>query len=383
MIHVPPLEDQRTGLERMSNLRRTTGSALRRAGRAAVLGALLLALLAPIGLSAASAAPARVNSAHVVIPLYKGAYLGLFRPPVPIGFSELSAYSRSVHKSPAIVMWYQPWITTGYGQFKTDEIKSLLRLGVIPLITWEPWDPGANVGNLANQPAYKLQAIIDGKWDGYIRRWAQGAKAVHGPVMIRPFHEMNGYWYPWSGFTNSNTPALFRKAWIRVWTIFKNEGATNVTWVWSVNWASSPNTYENRWAVYYPGAAYVNWTAISGFNWGTSRPGSRNMSFEDIYSKPLAYLRTLKKPIMIAEMACTTQGVNKPSWIATTYHRIRFHHPEIKAVVYYDHNETNSLGTQYWRIASTSASLWAFRDAINNSWFASSWGGSLLATGTP
>lgn len=363
----------------MDNLSQGLGHVMRRAGRAAALCLLVGALLGVGALPAFATAPPRVDSARRVIPLAKGAYLGVFRPPAPFGLTELSAYSRSVGKSPAIMMWYQPWITTGYGQFKTDEIKALLKIGVIPCITWEPWNPSASANPLANQPAYKLQAIIDGDYDAYIRTWAQGAKAVKGPIMIRPFHEMNGYWYPWSGFANDNTPALFRAAWRHVWTIFKNEGATNVTWVWSVNWISAPNTYENRWAAYYPGAMYVNWTGISGFNWGTSRGTGANKSFEEIFSKPIAYVKTLKKPIMIAETACTTQGTNKPAWITTTYSRIRFYHPEVKAVVYYDHNETNGFGTQYWCIGSSSASLTAFRSAILPSWFASSWGGSLLA----
>ena len=69
-------------------------------------------------------------------------------------------------------------------------------------------------------------------------------------------HEMNGYWYPWSGLVNGNTPAKFIRAWRYIHKVFDAEGATNVTWVWTVNWNSVPNSTANRYGAYYPGDKY-------------------------------------------------------------------------------------------------------------------------------
>ncbi len=163
--------------------------------------------------------------------------------------SHLGSYNRKFGKPPAVVMWYQPWTPDeAYGEFKKAEIEALLKRGIIPMITWEPWNPPA-----VKQPAYQLSDVIDGDYDSYIRSWARGAKSVNGPIMLRPFHEMNGTWYPWGGTVNGNKPAEFKKAWIHVHNIFREEGVTNVTWVWSINWKSYPNTYANRYAAYYPG----------------------------------------------------------------------------------------------------------------------------------
>ena len=137
--------------------------------------------------------------------------------------------------------------------------------------------------------------------------------------MIRPMHEMNGKWYPWGGPVNGNSPAQFRAAWRRIHTIFRREGATNVTWVWSPNARSYPGTYPNRIEAYYPGDAYVDWIGLSGFNWGTSNPRLRWTTFEEVYTNLLATLRLFNKPIVVAEMATVADGGNKAAWIKHTY----------------------------------------------------------------
>lgn len=323
------------------------------------------------GLRAAHVAASvqRISSSGKVLAPASGAYVGVFRPPVPGSMASLDDYTTAAGKSAAISMWYQPWITSSYGQFQAKDAKAVLRRGAIPMITWEPWEPGSNPSNPADQPAYSLKRINAGDYDDYVKSWARAVKSVNGPVMIRFAHEMNGTWYPWSGTVNGNTPAQFVTAWRRVHDIFKSQGATNVTWVWSINWCSVPNTYANRYAAYYPGSAYVDWVAISGFNWGTSRSRARNMSFESIYANPLQYLRTLHKPIVVAEMASVSIGVNKPAWITDAYRRIRVYHPEIKAVIYFDHREDAAAGLQDWELESPAASRQAYRSALKYSWF--------------
>ena len=104
-----------------------------------------------------------------------------------------------------------------------------------------------------------------------------------------------------------------------------------------------PDTYANRYAAYYPGDKYVDWTSISGFNWGKTRTRPQGNSFTKIYAKPIAYLTKLKKPIIISEIACNT-GVDKPAWIRDSYTRIAKQYPQVKGIVYYDNPERNAKG---------------------------------------
>jgi beta-mannanase len=198
--------------------------------------------------------------------------------------------------------------------------------------------------------------------------------------MLRPFHEMNGNWYPWGGTVNGNSPAEFRAAWRHVHDIFAEEGVTNVTWVWSINWESFPNTYANRHAAYYPGAEHLDWTSLTGFNRAKSAQRPQGRSFANLYTKPLAYLATLDKPVVISEIGCNS-NVNKAAWIRDAYNRVLLKHPHVKGIVYYDKRESSKAkGTQNWQISSSKASERAYRSAISSRMFIGGSSESLLGT---
>jgi beta-mannanase len=314
---------------------------------------------------------APIPVAGKVLPPDKGAYLGVYVPPAPFDVTKLDEFEAITGKNVSIVMWYQPWAANNRSQLDTSAIVAVMRRGKVPMITWEPWDPGNNANDVKHpgtQPAFKLAAINNGKYDAYMRQWARGIRDLGGPVMLRPMHEMNGAWYPWSGASNGNTPSQYISAWKRMHRIFDEEGATNVTWVWSINHESVPSTQANRYAAYYPGDAYVDWTGISGFNWGTTSGYSVWQPYLHWYEKPLAYLKTINKPICIAEFATVEQGGSKAAWITDAYSNIQ-HETDIKAVIYFSSLETGAQGRQDWRVNTSKASLAAFSKAISPGYF--------------
>jgi mannan endo-1,4-beta-mannosidase len=320
------------------------------------------------------ATPVAPSACGTVEPPSKGAFIGIYRPPAPFKMEALASYTETISpKPPALLAWYQPWAESGTSQFDQAMVASVFRRAAVPLITWEPWDPGTNanmVKDPGTAPDWRLRKILDGDYDDYIQSWARSAKAARGPVMIRPMPEMNGRWYPWSGTTNGNTPQEYVETWRYIHDMFEAEGASNVTWVWSINWESIPNTAENRFAAYYPGDEYVDWVGISGFNWGTTDPpDSRWRTFEEIYRKPLAYLRTLGKPIVLAEIGCVEQGGSKADWLTDAYARVRTAHPEVKAVVYFDSLEVRPQDVQDWRIATSASSAQAYRAAVADPYY--------------
>jgi len=315
-----------------------------------------------------------VPVAGKVEPDPSGAYLGVYTPPAPFTLNALDKYEMSSGRSVSIVMWYQPWAPNNRLEFDAAACLAIMRRGAVPMITWEPWDPGDDANMVvdpSNQPKYSLAEIESGYFDDYIRDWARQIKRLGGPVMLRPLHEMNGTWYPWGGTVNGNTPAQYLAAWRRIHTIFETEGATNVTWVWSVNASSQPSTPENSYAAYYPGDEFVDWTAISGFNWGTADPKKSGwVTWRREYAAPLAYLATLPKPICLSEMGCVEQGGDKAAWLVDAYAQIA-RNPQIGAVVYFDSLEKRPADTEDWRIASTPESLRAFQSAIDSPHFVS------------
>jgi len=312
-----------------------------------------------------------------VLPPAEGAYMGFFRDPAPFDIDSLDSYRWVSPKTPAVVMWFQPW--TGNSAFDVEACNAVIDRGAIPLISWEPWNPGSDSNYVKDpgvQPKYQLRDINAGKYDGYIKEWARAVQKVNGPVMLRPMHEMNGTWYPWGGTVNGNTPAQFITAWKRIWRIFRDEGATNVTWVWSINWQSIPDNRANRFDVYYPGDAYVDWTSISGYNWGTSRASSTWKTFGEVYDKPIAFLETKNKPIMLSEFASVSSGGDKAGWIRDSYARVK-EIDRVKAILYYDKREVGLKGEQDWEICSSWLAWRAYRRAMDDPYFKSGLAGTL------
>jgi beta-mannanase len=186
------------------------------------------------------------------------------------------------------------------------------------------------------QPEYRLRRIADGDLDPYIRSWARELRAYGGPVFLRPMHEMNGNWYPWSGIVNSNSPRLYRLAWRHIHDVFTRLGADNVRWVWSPNAVDVPAS--NRFERYYPGDRYVDVLALDGYNWGTCvHQYGGWQSFDQIFGSAYRRITALSsKPVWIAETASAPDGGDKSRWVAEMFGSIAKRFPRVRAVVWFD-----------------------------------------------
>ena len=225
-------------------------------------------------------------------------------------------------------------------------------MGAVPMIGWEPWDPGAS---LTMQPDYQLRDIIAGRHDWLIDRWASQAAAYGKPMMIRFAHEMNGDWYPWSELVNGNRPGEFVDAWRHVHARFQAAGATNVQWVWNPN-------VETPWSIpmaeLWPGDDVVDLAAIDGYNAGTALPWGGWRSAEAVIgSIALPELRSVvgDVPIVIGETGSTESGGDKAGWIADLFIWLEREHPDISMVIWFDESKETS-----WNVGSSDASAGAF-----------------------
>jgi beta-mannanase len=250
----------------------------------------------------------------------------------------------------------------GSGQPDRAGIEEVVRKGFVPMITWEPWQLSA-VARPENQPDFSLSAIVSGKYDDYIRRWAVGLKDIKGRIFFRPMHEMNGNWYPWCGSVNGNTPEAFVEAWRHIRSIFRKAGSDRLAWVWSPYAHSVPDEPQNEIARYFPGVEDVDWVGLDGYNWGTSQPWSRWQSFEDIFCDGYERLTHVApgKPCMIAEAGCAEDGGSKGAWIKEAFEALRGRFTRIKAMVWFNIDKECD-----WRIESSQESLASFRTCASH-----------------
>ena len=192
-----------------------------------------------------------------------------------------------------------------------------------------------------------LAGIAEGRYDGWLTSYAKSVAAFQRPVMLGFAPEMNGNWYAW-GYTHAS-PADYIAAWRHVVTVFRQAGASNVTWVWTVNvvmqgWhLSSP-------AMWWPGDAYVGMIGIDGYYYGASQ------TFSNMFGPVLSEVRKLShKPVLISESSAAP-AAGQPAKIADLFKGASAN--KLAGVIWFD-----LKGNQDWQL-STPASLSAFRAAV-------------------
>lgn len=226
------------------------------------------------------------------------------------------------------------------------------------MITWEPWVRG---GPTTNQPNYSLSTIIAGDHDSYIRSYARSLKQINGIVYIRLMHEMNGDWYPWAGTVNGNTPAQYAVAFRHIVDIFREEGADNARWIWSLNNSDSPQWGTANFRTYYPGDNYIDFAAIDGYNWGVLATWSGWDWFADVFDDPYRAITGItQKPIIITEVGSSEDGGSKADWITNAFEKLGSDYPRITAIIWF--NEADH--EMDLRVESSAASLAAYRAAL-------------------
>jgi beta-mannanase len=274
----------------------------------------------------------------------------------PWSASNIDTFNEMVGTNAKIVHWFQDWANNG--AFQRNLFDAVYQRGAMPMLTMEPWDYSAGT----NQTTYQLQDITGGQHDALIRNFAQASAAYGRPYYLRFAHEMNGNWTSWSPGVNGNNggPAEYAQAFRHVHDIFEQEGATNVRWVWCPNVNRRLSELEH----YYPGDAYVDWTCMDGYNWGTTNSeGWQSMSqvFGATYDQVTQVAPT--KPVMIGETASTELGGNKAAWIEQGYYNdLPNSLPRVRAVVWFHENRETD-----WRVNSSQASLDAYKEVAASS----------------
>ncbi len=271
-----------------------------------------------------------------------GIALGVYVKPDPAAGgadSTLGQFESRIGHRLAIVQTFTGWETAAGAPvpFPNGFASYAESVGATPMITWQPeqpvnarQSPGAL---LSDQPDFSLAQLASGRYDSYIRSWADQAKAFGHVVYVRPMHEMNDRTYPWSLGVNGNTsPEEYIAAWQHIVGIFRAEGASNVQFVWcAAARPPSPDPTE-----FFPGDGYVSWISLDGYNRGTPW-----QSFTSIFALPYREITAVSaRPVMIAETGSVEDPADpgaKAAWITSAFEdEIPRQFPRIRAVLYFD-----------------------------------------------
>ena len=325
---------------------------------------------------------------HVPIPgngIYHGAFCDFGSTQDQVSLSSISDFEALSEKKLAVVGFGNFW---GENYFPKDQLDKIREYGAIPLIYWCPWGQPYDV-NEGPWPAYALDTIISGKYDDYVKAWADSMKAWGKSVMVALGPEMNGDLYPWCGDLNGGAlltgygdpakadgPERFSDAYRHVLHIVRGQGVRNVAWVFAptvVNFSDDWNALRN----YYPADSMVDWLGMVAF--GFTPEDDEWISFDTLVGPAYAQIDSLNssKPMMLAkwgqaETDDPTIG-NKPAWFDTSFASIKSLYPRLKAAVYWHERvvpDPEDPETFYdYRIDSSDSALTAYKAGASSSYW--------------
>lgn len=269
--------------------------------------------------------------------------IGAYIPHADNNNALIDRFGRQVGRSAEIILSYKDWTQA---PFVGDQLDGIWNHGAAPMITWEPWtDSGDGIS---------LWSIAAGDHDGYVRSAARAAAAWRRPIMLRFAQEMNGTWFPWGGGNGGNTAAAFKAAWRHLVTVFREEEAHNVKWVWTPYVNIRGRFGFKR---FFPGGEWIDWAGLDGINWGGSLEWQ---SFRELFAPSYNQLKRLtSRPMVLAEVASGERGGRKAGWVAAMMKHELPRMKRIRAVVFW--SAVDYRGD--FRVDSSSAALRALRSA--------------------
>ena len=311
---------------------------------------------------------------------YTGAYIDFGDTEDSVTLDGIEEFEQLVGKHQAIIAFSSYW---GEGSFPSTAARIVAAHESVPLIYWSPWDRPyrEELVMLHGPDKFNLENILAGRWDEYIDRWADAARAVGSPLLVSLCNEMNGNWFPWSGVFYGGSrpvagsvparyvgPEYFKRAYRYIVDRVRARGAANVRWVFQANNFGEPYSDANAMAQYYPGSDYVDWLGLSAY--GLLFPEGSWDEFDDMVDKPYAELAAVDpaKPIMLAEWGVgefPAKG-SKADWLRDGFERLQQHFPRLHAAVYWHERWQNSTTQLYsnLRVNSSPQSLDAYRRGV-------------------
>jgi mannan endo-1,4-beta-mannosidase len=262
---------------------------------AAVIGVAAVVLVMVIGLDLSRPG----TPGDHPLPVAPGSYVGVFVRGVPESYSPLRAFTAATGVEPNIDLYYSGW----HQEFNLRFARQAASHGAIPFVEIDP------------RPA-SLAGIASGRYDRYLRQYAAAVRSYQRPVILGFGHEMNAPWYPW-GYRHVS-PRVFVRAWRHIVTLFRQQGARNVTWLWTVN-VIDPRAGVRSPAPWWPGASYVSWIGIDGYYRG---PAAEFAPLFGPTIKAVDALTHIPVPILIAE-AGVPRGPGQPAKIANLLRGVR------------------------------------------------------------
>ena len=305
------------------------------AASAIMVGVVIVASAVIFGGRSGPSSPVRSSAervTHAVAPA-RPAYLGV--DPSGHGYGPVASFAKAAGRQPNIVEYFSGW----YEPFPTSYAQTLRRHGAFMLVQMDPTFVTA-------------KRIAAGRYDGYLSSYAESVRDFGRAVIISFGHEMNAPWYSW-GYGHT-PPATFVDAWRHIVTLFRVEGAYNVTWLWNINADRADTRPAASW---WPGTNYVSWVGIDGYY---SRPSD---TFARVFGHTIKQVRAFtSKPVLLS--TAVAAGPAQPAGVSNLFQGMRRY--QTIGLVWFDQTtQTSGTGHVDWRLEDSVPAKAAFRRAMS------------------
>ena len=268
---------------------------------------------------------------HASLPVGLASYLGVYEKGPPLTYQPDAEFAKAAGRQPNLVGYYSGWRQG----FATSFAETVRRHDAVTILQMDPTNAS-------------VSEIAAGDYDGYLRSYADSVRNFGYPVVIGFGHEMNANWYSW-GYGHV-PPRTFVAAWRHIVTLFRGQGANNVTWLWTIN-ADLPSTGPI--ASWWPGRSYVTWVGIDGYYY---RPSD---TFASVFGKTIVQVRAVTdKPVLLSETAVGPEA-GQSAKIPGLFAGVRQY--GTLGLVWFDIAQDDGLYHQNWRIEDSSPAEAAFR----------------------
>jgi len=268
------------------------------------------------------------------LPTRPASYLGVYEPGSPGAYQLVAGFAQAAGRQPDIVGYFSGWTQP----FATSFAERARSHGAVTIVQIDP--------TLASIPQ-----IAAGAYDTYLRSYADSVRDFGHPVIIGFGHEMNAPWYSW-GYGRV-PPATFVRAWRHVVTLFRDQGARNVTWLWTIQADTSGTGPVRSW---WPGANYVTWVGIDGYYY------RRSDTFASVFGRTISDVREFTaKPVLLSETAVGPRA-GQAAKIRDLFTGMRRY--ATLGLVWFDMAQHQGIYHQDWRIENSPAAETAFRQGV-------------------
>ena len=201
------------------------------------------------------------------------------------------------------------------------------------------------------------RSIVDGEHDRLIRQQARAIRAVHRPVLLRMRWEMDRPNLRATMWSSED----YVGAWKHVRSIFREERATNVSWVWC---PTAEGFIRGDAPAFYPGDDQVDWTCVDVYAGKVFEPIGRLMG------PFLHWAAARPKPIIIGEfgVAKAWGSAGRAAWLRDAERTFKANR-QIKAVAYFESDPEGNGPTQQFQLTGDKPAFQAFARLTRDPYF--------------